>query len=202
VITHRFRTSKVDANRRSFPFFHWPSFTAKVQGEHYTTDQAFYVTVMAVCAIVVARKQNNREHQSLHPSTSSKSFYQAAVEGFPANLTHAQGFEFKRAKVLLAITCIQHGAILEHQTYLGEYIVMACNDGFQDEDRWEPSLSEISRQERRRLVGPSACVMCSTNHSLAVLVSVHPRSFFCHYVGWYDTVSRTSMQRTIPGGGG
>lgn len=122
-----------------------------------------YVTVMAVCAIVVGRQRHTAD--SYAPSfqvasprstqTPSKAFYEAAVGAFPADLSTAQGFEFKRAKVLLAIASIQFGFIVEHQTHLGEYVVLACNDGFHDESRWEPNLDEIQRQERRRLVSRS-----------------------------------------------
>jgi hypothetical protein len=115
---------------------------------------------MAVCAIVVGRQRHTTDsqspqHQVPSPQTQkppSKAFYQAAIAAFPADLSRAQGFEYKRAKVLMAIACIQYGAILEHQTHLGEYVVLACNDGYHDESRWERSLNEIERQERRRLV--------------------------------------------------
>lgn len=125
----------------------------RVRQLDYTTNQAFCSTVMTVCAIVVARQRNHTEAQPPHfHNLSSEAFYQAAVVAFPADLSKAQGFEFKRAKVLMAIACIQHGSILEHQTHLGEYVVLAWNDGFQDELRWEKGLNEIQRQERRRLV--------------------------------------------------
>lgn len=147
-----------------FPLFHWPSFATKVRQRHYTTDQPLYVTVMAVCAIVVGRQRHTTDSQFPHfqvpsPQTQkppSKAFYRAAIAAFPTDLSRAQGFEYKRAKVLMAIASIQYGAILEHQTHLGEYVVLACNDGYHDESRWERSLNEIERQERRRLVNESA----------------------------------------------
>lgn len=124
------------------------------------TDQAFYTTVMVVCAIVVGRQRHTTDSQSPHyqiPSPHSqkppsKAFYQVAIAAYPTDLSKAQGFEYKRSKVLMAIACIQYGAILEHQTHLGEYVVLAGNDGYHDETRWERSLNEIQRQERRRLV--------------------------------------------------
>jgi hypothetical protein len=115
---------------------------------------------MAVCAIVVGRQRPSADSQLPHyqgssPQTQtppSKAFYQAAIAAFPTELSKAQGFEYKRAKVIMAIACIQYGAILEHQTHLGEYVVLAGNDGYHDETRWERNLNEIQRQERRRLV--------------------------------------------------
>jgi len=106
---------------------------------------------MAVCAIVSARRNNTAGGFS-NPTVPSKAYYRAALAAFPSNLSEAKGFDYRRAKVLLAIACIQYGAILDHQTQLGEYVVLACNEGFQDENRWEQSLNEIQRQERRRLV--------------------------------------------------
>jgi hypothetical protein len=122
---------------------------------------------MAVCAIVVGRQRVPADSKSpCHQTTSPRSqapppqaFHQAAVGAFPRDLSSAQGFEYKRAKVLLAIACIQSGAILDHQTHLGEYVVLSCNDGFQDEARWEKGLTEIQRQERRRLVSLSRRVV-------------------------------------------
>lgn len=142
-----------------FPLFHWPTFVSLVQGGRYMTDRALCSTVMAVCAIVMGRRKTPADAQAPHCQTpspcaemrSSRAFYEAAVGAFPRDLSTAQGFEFKRAKVLMAIASIQSGAILEHQTHLGEYVVLAGNDGFQDEARWERDLTEIQRQERRRL---------------------------------------------------
>jgi hypothetical protein len=151
---------------------------------------------MAVCAIVVARQGHTTESQSPHLQTlSSKGFYQAAVAAFPTDLSKAQGFEFKRAKVLMAIACIQYGAILEHQTHLGEYVVLACNDGFQDEARWERGLTEIQRQERRRLV----CSLAFLTSCLSlVLVSVYLGGLFSDHLGRRSPVPRTPMQRRLP----
>jgi hypothetical protein len=131
-----------------------------VRQRQYTTDQALYTTVMAVCAIVAGRQRHSADSKSPHyeisspqaQTTPSKAFYHAAIAAFPTDLSKAQGFEYKRAKVLMAIACIQYGAILEHQTHLGEYVVLAGNDGYHDETRWERNLNEIQRQERRRLV--------------------------------------------------
>jgi len=140
-----------------FPLFHWPSFTLQIREQRYRTDRALYITVMAVCAIVVARQRNDLSNPtSRHNAPTSRAFYQAAAAAFPTDLSRAQGFDYKRAKVLMAIASIQYGSILEHKTNLGEYIVLVCNDGFHDESRWELGLTEIQKQERRRLVRLSA----------------------------------------------
>jgi hypothetical protein len=115
---------------------------------------------MAVCSIVVARQGNNPQSPAYtNNAPTSQAFYQAAAAAFPPDLHSAQGFEYKRAKILMAIACIQYGSILEHKTHLGEYVVLACNDGFHDESRWEIGLTEVQRQERRRLVIVTAAGM-------------------------------------------
>ncbi len=115
---------------------------------------------MAVCAIVSARLRDGAVlTYPLDPSCSSSAdrpssedFYRASIEAFPVNLTHAKAFDYKRAKALLAILCIQYGDVAQHHTHLGEYLVLASNDGFHDETRWPGGLKEPDLQERRRLV--------------------------------------------------
>jgi hypothetical protein len=38
------------------------------------------------------------------------------------------------------------------QGYLGNYSTMMVVSGFYDEERWDEAISEVQRQERRRLV--------------------------------------------------
>ena len=110
---------------------------------------------MAVCAIVSARFRNGVPPPGFTflLASPSEAFAQAATGAFPKNLAEVEGFEYMRAKALLAILYIQYGSVMEHRTHLGEYVVLASNSGFHDEARWDVGLSEIDLQERRRLVG-------------------------------------------------
>lgn len=111
---------------------------------------------MAVCAIVAARLRNGATFllggTPFIPITASERFYQAASDHFPHDLSEARAFDYKRAKALLAILCIQYGLVAEHLTHLGEYQVLGTNDGFHDEARWPQELSEAELQEWRRVV--------------------------------------------------
>jgi len=138
---------------------------------------------MAVCAIVAGRQAKNVDPMSSQAASSpastppSQAFYESAMGAFPHKLSDAQGFEFKRAKVLMAIACIQFGWILEHQTHLGEYVALACNAGFHNEKRWDRELTEIHRQERRRLVRISALPTTSTAADVSSGPPTHSKSF-------------------------
>lgn len=109
---------------------------------------------MTLCAIVTARFRNGAISLPLPSldSPPSEQFAMAAIKAFPRNLAEARGFEYLRAKALLAILHIQYGNTMEHRTQLGEYFVLVSNDGFSDETRWSMDLGEEEQQERRRLV--------------------------------------------------
>jgi hypothetical protein len=111
---------------------------------------------MAVCAIVSARFRNGVPPPGFTflLASPSEAFAQAATNAFPKRLVDARGFEYMRAKALLAILYIQYGSVMEHHTHLGEYVVLASNSGFHDETRWDAGLSETELQERRRVVSP------------------------------------------------
>lgn len=102
---------------------------------------------MTVCAIVSARLRNGASIIApLGPP--SETFAQAAKDALPNSM---QGFEYMRAKALLAILYIQYGDVKEHRTHLGEYVAMVSDNEFHDEKKWE-RVGEIGNQERRRLV--------------------------------------------------
>ena len=140
-----------------------------VRERRYTVERDFYVVVMAVCAIVSARLRHGVEmpqtsHPPLGPSPSSPSsgtFYHLAINAFPSSLTSpcANTFNYKRAKALLAIACVQYGDIASLNLHLGDYVTLSHADGFYDETRWPTDLKEPEIQERRRLVSHCASVL-------------------------------------------
>lgn len=144
------------------PYFHWPSFIADVRSQRYMKERAFFATVMAVCAISAARIRDgaggaSESRDIKSPDTppeapASELFYDAAKRAFPSNLANAPEFDYKRAKVLLAMLCIQYGHVRELTTNLGDYMSLCATDGFHNEARWPPNLRETELQERRRVV--------------------------------------------------
>lgn len=125
----------------------------------YTFDRAFKVVTMLVCAIVSARLRDGAALPVATPSTlpapSSEAFYLAAVADFPSDLTECKDWNYKRAKALMAILCVQYSDITKLHTHLGDYGTLSFNDGYYDESRW-PAMGEIEREERRRLVSRMA----------------------------------------------
>ena len=142
----------------SFPFFHWPTFTAQIQSQLYRTDRAFYSATMAVCAITSARFRDGvplPNNPGPHFSPASEDFYDACLRAIPKDIAEAEDFNYKRAKAVLGTLCIQYGRVKSLHTHLGDYLTMCANDGFHNEARWPMGLSEIEVQERRRLVSPT-----------------------------------------------
>ncbi|GMK60090.1 hypothetical protein CspeluHIS016_0903070 [Cutaneotrichosporon spelunceum] len=141
------------------PYFHWPSFYAHIRVRRYMHDRAFYAVTMALCAITSARMRDGASYlrdagvKAHLPADvpSSEAFYDAAIRTFPADLSQAVEFDYKRAKVILAMLCIQFGNVRQLTTHLGDYITLCSIDNFHLEARWPANLPETEIQERRRL---------------------------------------------------
>ncbi|OCF45229.1 hypothetical protein I317_00751 [Kwoniella heveanensis CBS 569] len=135
------------------PFFHWPTFTAQVRRKLYTTSRPFHAAVMSVCALTAARLRDGAPQSPGSPSqsTASEAFYNAAQASIPTDLTCASHFDYKRAKFLLAMLSVQYGHIGSVLRHLGDYLTMCAIDGFHSEARWPSDLTEVEKQERRRL---------------------------------------------------
>ncbi|WVW80373.1 hypothetical protein I302_102354 [Kwoniella bestiolae CBS 10118] len=137
-------------------FFHWPTFTAAFQDRLYTRSRSFNCLIMSVCALASARLRDgapkNCHLKHWDPTTStSETFYQSCLSTFPADLIKAPEFDYKRAKVIMSMVCLQYGDIARSIIHIGDYCTLCSLDGFQNESRWPKGLSEIEIQERRRL---------------------------------------------------
>jgi hypothetical protein len=64
----------------------------------------------------------------------------------------ATDFEYRRAKTVMAMLCIQYGRIKESLCHLGDVITINASEGFYNEARWPHGLNAIEVEERRRLV--------------------------------------------------
>jgi hypothetical protein len=77
----------------------------------------------------------------------------AALASIPSDSYEATlSFDYLRATALLAILGMQNGDFQQLQVQLGRYLGSAALQGFHDEAQWPQGVSEIERQERRRLV--------------------------------------------------
>ena len=106
---------------------------------------------MTVCAIVTARLRHSTGPIIIGNVPDSAVFTAAAEKAFPTSLVDARGFEYLRAKALLAILHIQYANVAQHRAHLGDYITMCTNGAFFNEARWEAGLTIPELQERRRV---------------------------------------------------
>jgi hypothetical protein len=150
-----------------FNFFHWSSFLRDIKTNRDADDPAFRATLYAVCAVVSARLRDGALtnlaflHDLLLPSYPDLIAHAPTAEWFQSETEHlvpkdilvaSRSFDYLRATALLAILCIQNGDTEQLQGYLGNYSTMMVVSGFYDEERWDEAISEVQRQERRRLV--------------------------------------------------
>ncbi|KAH7394278.1 hypothetical protein DE146DRAFT_679512 [Phaeosphaeria sp. MPI-PUGE-AT-0046c] len=139
-----------------FPLFHQPTLLRNMREQNYLLDRGCFASIMGACALASARQRDGALHTTqenlLHigPITS-ETFYAAAVDSLPKDLTSARGFEFLRACALLCITSIQYGDIAAMQLYLGHYFTLVAINRFHDETCWPKNASNIEIEERRRL---------------------------------------------------
>lgn len=79
--------------------------------------------------------------------------YSAAVKALPKdNTIITDYFQSMRANAMLASVCLQTGDLKRTLLHLGDYISLSLLSGFYDEANWPKNLTEIQKQERRRLV--------------------------------------------------
>jgi hypothetical protein len=152
--------------RSSQPYFHWPTFMSDIRSQRYTHDRPFFACVMAMCALISARLRDGASlayaecAKMTQNGPRSEDFYKAACGSFPRDLCTATDFDYKRAKTHLALLCIQYGETRQLQVHLGDYTTLVAMDGFQHEARWPADLTEIERQEWRRLVSRAPARRC------------------------------------------
>ena len=112
---------------------------------------------MSICALASARARDgalfsDRWSASTLNDPPSETFYAAATEQIPCDLSTARSFDYMRACALLAITSIQYGQIRKLHQYLGIYHALVAMDGLHDETNWPKGLGIVEIEERRRLV--------------------------------------------------
>lgn len=163
----RFPSSHLLIPHARFNFFHWSQFLRDIQNGRDAHDGAFRATLFAVCAVVSARLRDGAlpdlpflqdllppSYAQLLTTAPTPEWFKTRAESLlPKDILLAsREFDNLRATALLALLCIQNGDTEQLQGYLGNYSTMMIVSGFYDEARWEETLSEVQRQERRRLV--------------------------------------------------
>lgn len=143
-----------------------------IRSQRYTHDRPFFACVMAMCALISARLRDGASlayadcAKMTQNGPRSEDFYKAACGSFPRDLCIATDFDYKRAKTHLALLCIQYGETRQLQVHLGDYTTLVAMDGFHNEARWPGDLTEIERQEWRRLVSRAHPLHCHVEPGL------------------------------------
>jgi hypothetical protein len=186
-----------------FPLFHQPTLLRNVCEQNYLRDRGCFASIMGVCALASARQRDGALHttgkDSLHmvPITS-ETFYAAVVDTLPKDLTMARGFEFLRACALLCITSIQYGDIRAMQLYLGYYFTLVGINSFQDENCWPKNISNIEKEERRRLVISLPLGRQQILILPVVLVNLYARHLCFHCLEWRCSFLQHECSCSLP----
>lgn len=144
---------------RSFPFFHWQSYKTLVHGGHHRIDRGFCVLTLAVAALAAARLRDQAalsQQDSRLAAVPAGAWHNACLSNLPRGHNAAadpgDAFNYLRTYALLAILSVQNAELVNFQMYLGRYLTLSAVHFFHQETRWSPDLSEVDRDERRRLV--------------------------------------------------
>lgn len=148
----------------SRPYFHWPTFEAQIQQQMYRSDWGVFVVTMAVCALTAGRVYDGLAVPTDVNMTSSEATnlslqcYTAAVNAIPADVTMINDYyPAMKASALLASVCLQDGDLKKLVSHLANYFCLSTIHKFHLEAHWPSDLTEIQRQERRRLVSMIPC---------------------------------------------
>lgn len=114
---------------------------------------------MAVCAIASARARDGalfpgRWDLEHFKNPTSESFFAAAKETIPQDLSGMRGLDWMRTCALMALYGIQVGRIEIMHQYLGLYHSLVAMDSLHDEKNW-PKSGIVEVELRRRLVSPT-----------------------------------------------
>ncbi|GFZ46774.1 hypothetical protein JCM24511_03994 [Saitozyma sp. JCM 24511] len=140
------------------PYFHWPSFTNRIRQQLYQTDRDFFAVVMAVCAMAAGTLRDGAsmppgiQQRIPNPAGLGRRCYQAAVKAIPRDLTRdADPCQVMKAKALMISICLQSGDTRVALAHMGDYATLSAINGFHLEGNWPSHITEIEKQERRRL---------------------------------------------------
>jgi hypothetical protein len=148
----------------SFPFFHWPTYKDYIRQEGHKSSRSSCALVLALSALAAARVRDQASPSPLDSSLAAvpaEAWSKACFDNLPrkhsASQDYRDSFNYMRTYALLAILSVQNADLVNFQTNLGRYLTLSAVHCFHDEDRWSPHLSEIERDERRRLVRENGC---------------------------------------------
>ncbi|KPI36045.1 uncharacterized protein AB675_1602 [Cyphellophora attinorum] len=141
-----------------FPFFHQPTFLRRIARAEYTSDRHLFAATMALCALTVARVQDQALYNNSYDTEELttvpwETFYQAAIRASVDVTTESstQNLDLLRSCALLSLTAVQCSKIRDMQRFLGRYHTLVAMDRLQDESNWPAGIGIVETEERRRL---------------------------------------------------
>lgn len=205
LYTHCELCARLRADNRR-PFLHWPTWMAELRAERYRSNWGAFIVTMAMCALSAGKLADGSVQASssslkARAASLSSECYHAAVQAVHRDDDFDLGdgrhvVPLLKARALLSSTCMQAGNLNAALAHNGEYSIVSALAGFHDEANWPSDLTEIQRQERRRLV--------SATVSLAVTDSsfgsrIRPTSMRQHVSAWsHDTAKHVRTSNTQP----
>lgn len=163
-----------------FPLFHGPTMWDRVRKQHHLVDRGFFASIMAACALAAARTRDgatgDKYQSDDSASQSSETFFAAALDALPKDLSKAMGLGYLRACALLVLSSIQYGRLQAMHQYMGHYMTLSSMQHFHDEHKWPVNLTVVEKEERRRLFW---CVYTLDIYMSAVFGTI-PRSQETH----------------------
>lgn len=143
--------------RNSFPLFHRRTLLKNVARRKYLFDPAAFSVVMSICALASARARDGagfpgRWHASHFQRARPETFFSAAIDTIPRELSAMRGLDWMRTCAVLALYGIQIGKIDIMHQYLGIYHSQVALDGLHNEMNWPKQIGIVEVEERRRLV--------------------------------------------------
>ncbi len=129
----------------------------RLASRDYLTDHSFFADIMSICALASARARDGalfpgRWAPDHFQTPSSESFFAAAKEVMPRELSEMKGLDWMRTCALLAVYGIQIGKLDIMHQYLGMYHTLVSMDSLHDEKNWPPGIGIVEIELRRRLV--------------------------------------------------
>lgn len=160
----RFREIGTQADCRR-PFLHWPTWMSELRAERYRSNWGVFIVTMAMCALSAGKLadggvQGAAPTLKARATTLASECYHAAVQAVRRDDDFDLGdgtdlVPLLKARAILSSTCLQAGNLNAALAHNGEYSILSALAGFHDEANWPSDLTEIQRQERRRLVSTS-----------------------------------------------
>ncbi len=156
-------SSGTDSRR---PFIHWPSMAADIRVGRYRFNWGVFLVTVAMCAMAAGKLADGGVPGHVPPALQARarvlakecySTAVAAVQREPDAELPADVLPWLKARSILGCTCMHAGRRTAALGHYGAYSILSAQAGFHDEANWPSGLTEIQRQERRRLVrhGPA-----------------------------------------------